>query len=216
MVTKDTIASWLRDQVAAAVSGQSAVRLAVSRAAAVAAHRALGSGRGLVRMVEAAAAGAAKAATQDAAAGSARREAVEGLADGFVVAAQALQWTVREAAAEARVFARSDLDRMAEDLGALAAMFVDAVERGARTGAGQTQEIADSMRLHAERALLRAWPALASAAATARRRPAELGIDLAVAGSRLVEEAAAGLRSRFGQRLQHLGVDIAGSGAGSP
>ena len=195
-----------RAEIAAAVRAGRSIRAQVRNLTAAAVQAVVDTETGIAEVARAAlqAATAEVSASRDPA--DPLRQVVEGVADGLVVAAQALQLTVREAASRARTFAQQDLDRMADEFGALATLFVDSVLLGIAAGGTQAEDVTQSIRDHAHTALRRAWPAFAAAASTARRNPLELGAS-AVESAPGVARAAAGALSReLGDQLRKLGV----------
>lgn len=195
-----------RTEIAAAVRAGRSIRAQVRNATAAAVQSTVDAEIGIAEIARAAlqAAAAEVSASRDPA--DPLRQVVEGVADGLVVAAQALQLTVREAASRARMFARQDLDRVADEFGALATMFVDSVLLGLAAGGAQAEDLTQSIRDHAQAALRRAWPAFAAAASTARRDPLQLGIAAAESAGAVVHAAAGALRRELGEQLRKLGI----------
>lgn len=184
------------------------VRYGVRNAVAAAAGAVASAEGRLEGLVRAAVQGAADAVSEEREPTDALRQVVEGAADGLVTAAQALQLTVREAAARSRTFAREELDRAADEFGSLAQRFVDSVAEGMRSSGKHADQVAASVRDHAALALRRAWPAFAAAAATARRDPVELGAGAIESGATIVSGAAGALRREIAEQLRSLGVAV--------
>lgn len=182
------------------------VRFSVRNAVAASASAVASAEGNLAALARAAVRGAADAVAGEREPTDALRQVVEGAADGLVTAAQALQLTVREAAARSRTFAREDLDRAADEFAALATRFVDSVAEGMRQSGKHADEIATAVREHAAVALRRAWPAFAAAAATARRDPVELGAGAIESGVTIVAGAAGALRRELAAQMRALGV----------
>lgn len=196
----------LRDESGKIARGGASVRFGVRNAVAAAAGAFAGAEGSLAALARAAVRGAADAVVAEREPTDVLRQVVEGAADGLVTAAQALQMTVREAASRSRTFARDELDRAADEFGALATRFVDSVADGMRHSGKHAQATADAVREHAVVALRRAWPALAAAAATARRDPVELGAGAIESAPSIVVGAAGALRRELAAQLRALGV----------
>lgn len=197
-----------RQDVEAIVRMGRSIRHGVRNATAAAVHAATSSGKALNEVVRAGVQGAADGLAENPDPADPFRQAVEGIADGLVAAAQAVQWTVREAASRSQAFAREDLDAVADEFGALATLFVDGVVRGMRTSGKHAENVAALVREHAHTTLRRAWPAFAAAASTARREPLELGIAAMENGVRVVNAAAGALQRELGAQLEKLGVAL--------
>jgi len=198
----------LRQDVEAIVRIGRSIRHGVRNATAAAVHSATASGKALSEVVRAGIQGAADGLAGSPDPSDPFCQAVEGVADGLVAAAQAVQWTVREAAASSRSYARQDLDAVADEFGALATLFVDGVVRGMRASGKHAESVAAQVREHAQTTLRRAWPAFAAAASTARREPLELGIAAMESGVRVANAAVGELHRELGAQLEKLGVAL--------
>jgi hypothetical protein len=198
----------LRQDVEAIVRIGRSIRHGVRNATAAAVHSATASGKALSEVVRAGIQGAADGLAGSPDPSDPFCQAVEGVADGLVAAAQAVQWTVREAAASSRTYARQDLDAVADEFGALATLFVDGVVRGMRASGKHAECVAAQVREHAHTTLRRAWPAFAAAASTARREPLELGIAALESGARVANAAVGELHRELGAQLEKLGVAL--------
>lgn len=164
----------LRLELARLTRAGRAVPLATRDAVAVAVPFVRDLGRGLAELAEAAATGAAEAATEHQDPSGVLCAAIDGIADGFVLAAQALQQALREAGegepdARGAAFASDQLERAALGFRELSAAFVDSVMTGVRSCGGHGDEVVRAVRDHAQLALRRSWPSFAAAASAARR-----------------------------------------------
>lgn len=196
-------------EIGAAVRAGRSIRARVRNATASAIQRGLDAESGIAGIARSALHAAATEATSARTPTDPLRQVVEGTADGFVVAAQALQMTVREATSRAAAFAQQDLDRAADEFSALAMLFVDSMVRGANEGGAQTAEVVQAVREHAHTALRRAWPAFAAAASTARRNPRALAEAAAEAAPDVARAAVGALQKALGEQLQKLGIALA-------
>ena len=206
MHTQHSSDEQFRRDVEAVLRLGRAVRHGVGNATTAAVHAATGSGQALREVVSAGIQGAADGLAGSKDPGDPFRQAVEGISDGLVASAQAVQWTVREAAARSQTYAREDLDRIASEFGTLATMFVEGVVRGMRASGKHAEDVTALVREHAHTTLRRAWPAFAVAASTARRDPLELSIAATEAGVRVVSFTKGALQVALGERLKKLGV----------
>ncbi|MEQ1631257.1 MAG: DUF6781 family protein [Planctomycetota bacterium] len=170
----------LRLEIAGLTRAGRSVPLATRDAVAVAVPFVWDMGRGLAELAEAAATGAAEAATEHQDPSGVLRAAIDGIADGFVTAAQALQQCLRESGeresdGRGSAFANDQLERAALGFRALSAAFVDSVTTGVRNSGGHGDDAVKAIRDHAQLVLRRSWPSFAAVASTARRamRPHE-------------------------------------------
>lgn len=199
----------LRREIGAAMRAGRSIRARVRNATASAVQRGLDAESGIADIARAAMRAAAEEAMGKHAPTDPLRQVVEGTADGLVVAAQALQLTVREAASRAAAFAQQDLDRAADEFSALAQLFVDSVVRGASEGGAQAEDIVKSVREHAHTTLRRAWPSFAAAASTARRNPQAIAAAAVDAAPEIARASVGALQKALGEQLQKIGIAVA-------
>jgi hypothetical protein len=205
------IRSWLRREAAAIARRGTDVRKGLGGIVAAASQHSQSIAGGLAELARTAMEGATSALGGTAAGRreSTLREVVDGIGDGLATAAQAVELTLREAAAGSTAFARQEIDRVATEFGALGSMFADAVVAGlAGTGAHAAAQ-AKALRDHAAATLQRTGPSLQAAAAAARRDPLGLADQGATAAAAAARGAAGALVEALGQRLQRLGVALA-------
>ncbi|HAV63637.1 MAG TPA: hypothetical protein DCY13_14880, partial [Verrucomicrobiales bacterium] len=111
------------------------------------------------------------------------REVVDGLADGFRTAAEAIDLTLRESAAEGRRFAAEDIKKAQADLDAVGGMVAQTLGDFAGelkdTAVGQS----NSLRQHAERAFAQVKPAFESALSNLWKHGGEVGREAGQAGA---------------------------------
>lgn len=188
------------------------VRKRTAHLAAGAAALLHGTRDGLVGIANAVARGAVEAADKAVPArteGSLRAVA-EGLADGFAMAAEAVDLTVRESHAAGRRFAEEDLTRARADLKALSEMFAETVggfAKGLRMeGFAQAGVVADHARVTFERTR----PVVASALRTLTEDAFKVGGEAGRAGVAAARAAVGTLFQEVGSRLNRLGQDLAG------
>jgi hypothetical protein len=136
------------------------------------------------------------------------RSVAEGLADAFVMAAEAVDLTVRESNAAGRRFAEKDLQQALADLSAVSGMFaetVGGVARGIRSeGASQVNALADHARITFERTR----PVVASALRTLTTDLGKASGEAGRAGTAAARAAAGTLFQEMGSRLSRWGQGL--------
>ncbi len=138
------------------------------------------------------------------------RQVVDGLGDGFSVAALAARLTFEEAREQGRNFASEDLAKLRDDLKALSNLFVETVSKAAGKFRSLAADELGTLRAHAEKTRERVLPALEAALASAREHPLRFTGETAGAGLAVSRQALGSLFSALGRRLQEAGQRLSG------
>lgn len=188
------------------------VRTSIAKLTADAAAQAHRTAEGLAGVGRAVIQGAGKAAAEALPGeGESRlRDVVDGLADGFRTAAEAIDLTLKETASEGRRFAGEDLKKAHADLTAVGGMFTETLGELALelkdTAAGQST----SLRSHAERAFAQVRPSFESALGQLWRHCGEVTKEAGQAGAAAARSGAGTLFTEVGTRLTRLGERLKG------
>lgn len=204
--------TWLQDQSEQIVRRGHDVRQQVAALASGAAERAARAREGFAGLARSVLTGASRGV--DAATPQDRtrtlRDVIDGLGDGFAVAAQAAKLALQEAASGSVRYAKEDVDRLVVELRSFGESFggavADGVAAGLRQGAGVGRDLAD----HAAVTLRRTWPSFDAALGAAAADPLGLARQAASAGVGAARGAAGVLFEAFGKQLAKLGTRLQG------
>jgi hypothetical protein len=202
----DTLRS-LQQKVEDIVRRGGQVRRGVAAAVTSAVHGAHEATEGLVDVLRATLAGAARGAAAAAPAdrGNTLRAVVDGLGDGLATTAHAVELTLREAVGASARFAREDVERLTGAFASLSSGFVDQVGAAAATAGAQATGQAEALAAHAAATLRRIVPSFAAAVEAAGSDPIALGRDALAAGAAAARGAAGAFFTALGKKLQELG-----------
>jgi len=140
------------------------------------------------------------------------RQVIDGLGDGIQRAANATKLAVEESTSGGRAYAESDLKSVAEDFKTIGQLFVETVEKHAKSGMGQAESQIGDLRSHAQTAIDTARPDIEAAIQAVTSDPVGLAGESAQAAANLAQETAGAL---FGAVGKILGGSGSGSNSGS-
>lgn len=131
------------------------------------------------------------------------QQVIDGLCDGFTIAANSTRLTVEEAATRGQHFAQSDLKAIADDLKSLRNLFTDTITKAAnQTSQTARQELAETLA-HAGRAYQSLKPSLQQALDAIKDNPAQLAKDTTQAISHASRQKAETIASSVSQLLRN-------------
>jgi len=132
------------------------------------------------------------------------REVIDGLSQGFQVAANATRLAFEETHSRGRAFAKEDIDRTISDLRTLNSMFVNTVTSTLERTGNEAVEQTKGLYEHAKRTGSAMQPSIQSAIDAAMRDPINLAKESAKAG-------VAGTRLAAGMLLQSMSGFLQGA-----
>lgn len=143
---------------------------------------------------------------------SVARQAVAGIEDALMQAAEASSLAIQEAAGHASDFARSDLKRAVNELASLETLFMDTLADVARAGSATAKTTFTDIQGHMQRSGTLFGERLASHVGSLRKVLAQAGEEGLQSGVEAAGKAAEQLGLIAGALLEGLGKGLAQSG----
>lgn len=145
--------------------------------------------------------------------GATVRQAVAGIEDALVQAAEASSLAIREAAGHATDFARHDLGRAVDDLAALDKLFIDTLAEAAKAGSAVAQAGFADMQRHLQGSGSALGEQLTTHVGTLHALLARRGQEGLQAGAGAAVKTAEQLGRLAATLLKGIGQGLAGNGA---